>query len=119
MLEGMDFLYVVLVFFHILGAAALVGGWLATFSKPTVGLFQFIGAWVQLITGVLLVGLAEMGDGTVNHIKIGVKLLLLIAILVAAWIGRRKVKRDEPVSTGLAHAVGGLALINIAIAVFW
>lgn len=115
----MDFLYTLLVFLHILGAAALLGGWLATFKKPTVGIFQFIGAWVQLISGLLLVGLAEMGDGNVNHIKIGVKLLLLIAILVAAWIGRRKVKRDEPVSTGIAHAVGGLTLINVAIAVFW
>lgn len=115
----MDFLYIFLVFLHILGAAALVGGWFATFSKPTVGLFQMIGAWVQLVTGLLLVGLAEMGDGGVNHIKIGIKLLLLIAIVVAAWIGRRRVKRGEPVPTGISHAVGGLALINVAIAVFW
>lgn len=115
----MDFLYTLLVFLHILGAAALLGGWLATFKKPTVGIFQVIGAWVQLISGLLLVGIAEMGDGNVNHMKIGVKLLLLIGILVAALIGRRKVKRDEPVSTGIAHAVGGLTLINVAIAVFW
>ncbi|MBP1325659.1 hypothetical protein JOF28_000891 [Leucobacter exalbidus] len=115
----MDFLHTVLVFFHLLGAAALVGGWLATFKTPTVGVFQFAGAWVQLITGLLLVGLAEMGDGSVNHIKIGVKLVLLVGILVAAWIGRSKVKKGEPVSTGIAHAVGGLSLINVAIAVFW
>lgn len=43
----------------------------------------------------------------------------VIAILVAAIIGRRKVKRGEEVSTGIAHAVGGLTLINVAIAVFW
>lgn len=115
----MDFLHSALVFLHILGAAALVGGWLATFKKPTVGLFQFIGAWVQLITGVLLVGLAEMGDGSLNYAKITVKLVLLVVILVAAWIGRRKVKRGEAVPTGIAHSVGGLALINIALAVFW
>ena len=51
--------------------------------------------------------------------KIGIKLVILIAILVAAIIGRRKVKRGEEVSTGIAHAVGGLTLINVAIAVFW
>ncbi len=45
-----------------------------------MGLFQFIGAWVQLVTGVLLVGLAELGDADVNHIKIAVKLSLLIVI---------------------------------------
>ena len=117
----MDFLYTFLVFLHILGAAALVGGWLATFKSPTVGKFQFIGAWVQLLTGLLLVGLAEMGDGDsgMNHMKIGIKLVILIGVLVAAWIGRSKIKKGEDVSTGLAHAVGGLSFINIAIAVFW
>lgn len=115
----MDILYTILVFFHIVGAAALLGGWLATFKKPTVGLFQFIGAWVQLITGILLVGVAEMNDGNVNNVKIAVKLVILIVILVAAWIGRRKVKKDEPVSVGIAHAVGGLTLVNVALAVFW
>lgn len=120
----MDFLYTSMVFLHILGAAALIGGWLATFKTPTVGRFQFIGAWVQLITGLALVGIAEMtkddgADSSINHLKIGIKLLVLVLVLVAAWIGRRKVSRDEPVSTGVAHAVGGLSLINVAIAVFW
>lgn len=116
---GMEILHTILVFLHIVGAAALLGGWLATFKTPTVGLFQFIGAWVQLVTGILLVGLNEMGDGSVNHVKIAVKLVILIVILVAAWIGRRKVKNNEPVSVGIAHTVGGLTLVNIALAVFW
>lgn len=115
----MDLLHTTLVFFHILGAAALLGGWLATFKKPTVGLFQFIGAWVQLITGILLVGVNEMSDVNVNHLKIAVKLVILVVILVAAWIGRRKVKKNEPVSVGIAHSVGGLTLVNVALAVFW
>lgn len=115
----MDFLYTLLVFFHILGAAALVGGWLTTFRTPTVTWWQHVGAWVQAVSGILLVGLAEMGDGEVNHIKIAVKLVITIVILVAAIIGRRKVARDEPVSKGLAHSVGGLSLINVAVAVFW
>lgn len=87
-----------------------------------MGYWQHLGAWIQLVTGLLLVAIAEMAgdDGSgINHMKIGIKLLILIAILIAAVIGRRKVKRDEPVSTGLAHSVGGLTLINIAIAVFW
>jgi hypothetical protein len=115
----MDLLHSFLVFLHILGAAALVGGWLATFKKPTVGRFLFIGAWVQLVTGILLVGLAEMGDGSINHTKIAVKLVILVVVLIVAWIGRRKVKRDQPVPTGIAHSVGGLALVNVALAVFW
>ena len=102
-----------------MGTAALLGGWLATFRNPTVLQWQHIGAWIQLVTGVALVGLLEMGDGEVNHIKIAVKLVVLIAVLVAAIIGRRKIAKDQPVSTGLAHAVGGLTLVNVALAVFW
>lgn len=115
----MDFLRLVLVFLHILGAAAIVGGWLASFKKPTVTQWQWIGALTQLITGLLLVGLAEMGDGGYDNFKIGVKLLIALVVVVAAFIGRRKAKNNETVPKGLAHAVGGMALINIAVAVFW
>ena len=117
----MNLLHSIALFTHFVGAAALLGGWLATFSKPTVLRWQFIGACLQLVSGVLLVGLLEMSDdaGPVNHIKITVKLLVLVAVLVAAAIGRRKVKRVEDVSVGLAHSVGGLTLLNVAIAVFW
>ncbi len=119
----MDFLYAFLVFLHIVGAAALLGGWLATFRNPTVGYWQHLGAWVQLFTGILLVGIAEMTAGDdgagINHMKIGVKLVALIAILITAVIGRRAAKRGQPVSTGIAHSVGGLTLVNVALAVFW
>jgi hypothetical protein len=116
----MDFLHSAALFLHLLGAAALLGGWLATFRRPTVGTWQHAGAWVQLVTGVLLVGLLEMNDdGPINHVKIAVKLVVLIAILAAAVMGRRRVSRGVEVPTGLAHAVGGLSLVNIAIAVFW
>ncbi|WP_087483739.1 hypothetical protein [Brachybacterium massiliense] len=115
----MSVLHTVILLAHIFGTAALVGGWLATFRTPTVGVWQHYGAWIQLVTGLLLVGLLEMGDGTVNHMKIGIKLLIVIGIVVAAVIGRRKIARGEEVSKGLAHAVGGLALINMAIAVLW
>ena len=56
------------LFLHFVGTAALLGGWLATFRNPTVLQWQHIGAWIQLVTGVALVGLLEMGDGQVNHI---------------------------------------------------
>ncbi|MHC6177052.1 hypothetical protein [Glutamicibacter endophyticus] len=119
----MSFLYSLLVFLHILGAAAIFGGWLANFKTPTVNVWQWYGALTQLITGLALVALTEMGlspwDGELNHFKIGVKLLIAIAIVVAAFLGRKKVKAGAEVSTGIAHATGGLALINIAIAVLW
>ncbi len=116
---AMDFLRYALIFLHILGAAAIFGGWLANFKKPTVTQWQFIGAITQVVTGLALVGIAEAGDHPVNHIKIAVKVVIALAILVAAIIGYRKASKGEEVSTGLAHAVGGMALIDIAVATLW
>ncbi|HXD27575.1 MAG TPA: hypothetical protein VN621_02345 [Arthrobacter sp.] len=115
----MDILFTLLIFLHILGAAAIFGGWLASFRNPTVGLWQWVGAITQVVTGIIMFGLLEMGDGEPNRIKLGIKLLIALGVLVAAWIGRKKVKGNDEVPTGIAHAVGGLALVNIAIAVLW
>lgn len=60
----MDFLHLTALFFHILGTAVLVGGWVVTFRSPTVTGWQHIAAWVQLVTGVLMVGLLEIQRGT-------------------------------------------------------
>lgn len=115
----MTFLHVFLVFLHILGAAAIFGGWLANFKTPTVNVWQWYGSIAQLVTGLLLVGLAEMQDFEVNHVKIAVKILLAIGVFVAALLGRKKIKAGLPVPTGLAHGTGGTALIAIAVAVLW
>lgn len=115
----MTFLTSALVAVHILGAAAIFGIWLATFKKPTVTLWQLIGAIVQVVTGLALVGIAESSDHDVNHIKIAVKTVIALVILVTAIIGFTKARKQQPVPTGLAHSVGGLAFINILVATLW
>lgn len=51
------------------------------------------GARAQLVTGLILVGLAEMDDGDVNHAKIGVKLVVAIAVAACAEIAPRRGRR--------------------------
>ena len=109
----------ILVFLHVLGAAAIVGGWFATFKKPTVLPLQLWGAIAQLVTGLALVGILGATHQDVNYVKISVKLVIAIAVLIPAIIGYRKAKAGQDVPTGLAHAVGGMALINIAVATIW
>ncbi|NUL48053.1 hypothetical protein F7P69_23025 [Cellulosimicrobium funkei] len=115
----MEVVTAVVVAVHIISAAAIVGGWLAHFRNPTVTTSQWYGTWGMLATGLLLAGLAEMGDGPVNHAKIGVKLVIGLGVFVTALLGRRKENKGEPVSTGLAHATGGMGLVNILVAVLW
>ena len=115
----MDFLHSFLVFLHILGAGIIVGIWVAKIKNPTVMPGQFHAALLQLVTGILLVGLNEMGDGDVNHIKIAVKLTIALVIAVLAFIGQRKYKKDQPVYGVLANGVGILTVVNVALATMW
>jgi hypothetical protein len=54
-----------------------------------------------------------------NYVKLGIKLVIALIVGVLAFIGRRKYKKGEPISKGLANSVGGLALLNVAIATLW
>ena len=116
----MSILFSILVFLHIVGAAMIVGYWIATIKTPTVHPRQRDGAFLQLLTGIAMMGLLPlMPDARPNYFKLGIKFAIGVAVAVLAVIGSRKVKKGEPVSTGLAHGVGGLALVNIAIATLW
>ncbi|EYR62102.1 membrane protein [Actinotalea ferrariae CF5-4] len=113
----MDFAYKTLVVLHFIGLASIIGAFLVQTRASTKRIepAMWHGALTQLVTGLLLVGLAEMGDADVDNIKIGVKLLVLVAILVLVARGRKKAS----VPTGVWGAVGGLTVLNVVIAVFW
>lgn len=73
------------------------------------------GAITQLVTGLLLVGLLEMNDSDVNHIKIGIKLVVTIVIAVLVIVNKRK----DFMSKGLWGLLLLLTLLNAALAVLW
>lgn len=119
----MDVVKYVFLALHLLSMAAIVGIWFANFRKPSIPTPQLIGACGTLLTGLILVGFAEAaaasGGHPVNHVKIAVKATLALIVLVSAIIGYLKQRKGQPVPTGLAHAVGGLALINVLVAAIW
>lgn len=115
----MIILFYILLFLHVVGAAMVVGPWIAAMKTPTVHPRQRDGALVQVITGIAMMGIIPALGWDANYVKLGIKFAIGLAVAVIAIIGARKVKRGEPVSTGLAHGVGGLGLVNIAIATLW
>ncbi|WP_258805617.1 hypothetical protein [Pseudarthrobacter sp. NS4] len=115
----MNIVYNIVVFLHIVGAAMIVGIWIGQMKKPTIHPRQFDGAMLQLLTGVALMGLIPALDMDANYFKLGIKFAIGLAVGVLAFIGSRKYKKGEGISKGLAHGVGGLALLNIAIATIW
>jgi hypothetical protein len=116
----MSFVYELIVAIHLLGMAAIVGAFFAVLRTPRyVPAFGY-GAITQLVTGVVLVGMRESGavpgEGPLDHVKIGVKLLIALLIAVLAWNQR---DNRETAKTGMIHAIGGLAVINVLVATLW
>lgn len=116
----MTIVFNILLFLHILGASMVVGIWIANIRQPLVHRRQFDGALVQVITGVAMMGILPLlPDASPNYAKLGIKFVIGLIVAVAAFIAVRKQKKGETVSVGLAHAVGGLGLVNVAIATLW
>jgi len=118
-----EFVYNVILVLHFIGLASVVGGFLVQMKSADKGVNPAMlhGALTQLVTGVLLVGIVEMGmylpyEGyAIDNAKIGVKLLLTVVITVLAFVGRKR----TPPQVGFWGAIGALSIANILIAVFW
>jgi hypothetical protein len=117
----MDLLRNILLILHFVGLASLLGGFLVQIKaiiagKGTIVAAMFHGALTQLVTGVLLVGVIEMGSlGHIDNVKIGIKLLVLIVITVLVIMNRKK----PSVASWVLWAIGALTLVNIVVAVLW
>ena len=113
----MELAYNLILILHFIGLASLIGGFLVQMRSAEKGVnpAMWHGALTQLVTGVLLVGLAEMQDEDVDHAKIGVKLAIAFVVTVLTFVGRRKPLPQ----TALWGAIGALSIVNVVIAVLW
>ncbi len=114
----MDVVINVFVVLHLLGMAAIVGGWIAHRTGATTLPPIVWGARAQIVSGLVLVGLNEAAKDPLNHVKVGVKLLVAIAVAACAEIAAGRAKRNQP-NGQLLDAAGLLAILNVAIAVLW
>ena len=116
----MDVLIHLFVGLHIIGIAALLGGFLTQMKAMGQGTARFVpamvhGALTMLVTGVVLVGLNQADDQSVDNIKIGVKLALLTVILGLVYVERD----EETVGKRPFAVVGLLTMANVFVAVLW
>ncbi|MET9253399.1 hypothetical protein [Streptomyces sp. NPDC003717] len=116
----MDVLLHLFVGLHIIGIAALLGGFLTQMKAMGQGTARFgpamlHGALTMLVTGMVLVGLNQADDQSLNNVKIGVKLAVLVVILGLVYVQRD----EERVDKRLFGLVGLLTTANIFIAVLW
>ncbi len=122
----------IVVVVHLLGMAAIVGGWLAVRHDVRVIPAILWGARVQVLTGLILAGLASMDkDDPPNNGKLGVKLIVALVVLAMTEMANARQKRAEGsgaaarasgVDAGVASKVNlaaYLAILNVAIAALW
>jgi hypothetical protein len=107
----------ILVLLHLIGFAALFGGFLIQLrAKDTeVNASMLNGSFTLLLTGIALVVLEELGSESVNYIKIAIKLIITMAIVVLV----AKNRKFATIPRGLWGLIGGLTIVNGALAVLW
>lgn len=119
----MEIILSLFVVAHFIGLAAIVGPFLLQMRKNGDFAITAVlaGAITQLVTGVALTGLAEPLGYDLDYPKIITKLVIAIIVFVAAFLGWRKARagsNDRSIKP-FFHAAGGLAVVNIILAVFW
>ncbi|WP_091527076.1 hypothetical protein [Microlunatus soli] len=107
----------IVLLLHLIGFASLFGGFLVQMKQvePEVNAAMLHGSYTMLVTGVALVVFAEVGPDPVNHVKIGIKLVLALIITVLVVLNRR----FTTIPRGLWGLLGLLTVTNAALAVLW
>jgi hypothetical protein len=128
----MDVLTRLFVVLHLIGVAALLGGFLTQMgalrsgggasqaeggggggARIVPGMLS--GAVTMLVTGMVLIGLNQAAGHPVSTVKMGVKLAVLVAVLGLVYV-----KRDEErLPAGQFGAIGALTTTNVFVAVLW
>lgn len=113
----MKLFYELLVALHVVGVIAIAYGFFKELHAGTRGINPAMlhGASTQVLTGILMVGLREsgqiLGEEDLNMSKIGIKLLVSLAILAACVIGKRASDSKK-----YWAVVGALTLVNVVVA---
>jgi hypothetical protein len=116
----MEYVRLALRYLHLVGFALLLGGWVVQYlaGKVNVGIPMRIGLGTLLGTGLLL-AIPFPSDVELDYVKLGVKLAIAFGIGALFGIEGTRARAGRATGRGLFLAIGGLALLNAAVAVFW
>lgn len=116
----MEFLRLLLRYLHLVGFALLVGAWVAQYltRKLRVNVPMRTGLGMMIGTGLVLA--IPFPDGVeLDYVKLGVKLAIALGIGALFGVAVTRERAEKAVPRPLFLSIGGLALLNAAVAVFW
>ncbi|MFE6963880.1 Fe-S protein [Agromyces sp. NPDC057679] len=116
----METLRHIVVFVHLIGFAVLFGAWVveAVNRRYQVTRLMNYGLLIAGVAGLALA--APWGiEYDMNYMKIGIKLIVLIAIGALLGIGSARQRKNGSVPPAVFWSIGVLTALNAAIAVIW
>ena len=114
--HGMETLREILLVLHLLGFGALFGGLVVQHrdEQKRVNGAMRDGVGTAVVAGLALVGVLEAGDDDVDHVKVGIKLVVGVVLLVLVMANMRK----PSIPRSLWSLMLGLTVLNVGVAVF-
>lgn len=115
----MELLRDIVIVLHLIGFAILFGAWVveALAKRTRITSAMHIGLTVALVSGLALAAPWGLDGGDLDYMKIGIKLVVLVAIGAVLGIGAAKQKREGAAPPALFWTAGILTLVNATIAV--
>lgn len=115
----METVFLIAYIVHMLAIAGILGLLLHQWNKSPRKLSPGVlhSAATALIAGLVLVGsyASAKPDETLNHTKVGIKLLIVLVILAISYLNVKKSELKKNIWLTLI----GLTLLNILIATAW
>ncbi|KRE31476.1 hypothetical protein [Agromyces sp. Soil535] len=126
-MEPLEIVRLVLLITHFVGLAAIIGAWIL--QMPRRSGFDFspvlVGSIVQLVTGIALIAVNELGGNDIDTGKAITKLTITLAVLglgIAGIVRGRRLRRrgaSDAALRPLLWAAGIAAVANVVVAVVW
>lgn len=111
--------YTVLALAHWVGLALIVVGYVLSVTRTSISEVMVWGARIQLLIGLALVAIGEIGQvADFDHAKIGTKLGLALGVVAFAEISRSRSLAGRG-NLLFTHIAAGLAVANTIVALFW
>ncbi len=117
----MEILRLTLLDVHFIGLAAIIGPFLFQLRRRT-GLdlgTMLVGAVVQVVSGMGLIGARRFEGLPVIDEKMAVKLAIALVVLAAVIIARRRSSKADGGGLVWFRSAGILAIANVAVAAVW
>ncbi|HET8780389.1 MAG TPA: hypothetical protein VFM66_09970 [Agromyces sp.] len=125
--EPLEIIRLILLITHFVGLAAIIGAWIL--QMPWRSGFDFspvlAGSIVQLVTGIGLIAVIELGGGDFDTAKGITKLAIALLVLALAIVGIVRGRRFKRAGTSdaalrpILWAAGIAAIANVVVAVVW